>query len=524
MKEILRNKKVIIVSLASLIVVFILLITLKDSYAYYGGSNELPIIEATIGKLKPTIDKVYIEEENQLYTNNPNPNVTITWSDDNITEYCVTTESACTEFKLIDSNSKSVTNQITLTGEKEHTVNAYIKNKYGYTSAVKSSSITLDTTPPTISNLKTTEIQETSVTISFEGNDAMSGVSQYCYNTTNSNYKCDSMSNGVKKFTISGLESGTNYTVSVYLIDNAGNDNKANATQKQFTTISKSAGDVIIATSNSLETKEAMQARNDAIKAAGGKVEDDLRRFVGSYTNVTDNFICFGTVDQDQCKNDMDTYMYRIMGVDTSNRLKLIKATKIDNNGTTKFKWHNTYSTNTHWNESDLYKGLNGTLGGSNNYFIGNAKYSYMGDVTWTNLIDTSTYYYIGDTTNNTNPKVFQEESTSSFNNTKVGLMYLSDYLYASNADTNNWLFIKNGLNNQSNTGNGATDPSAEYEWTMTRYDYGGGNRPWYVYNDGTVDSSTVYNTWAVRPVFYLKSDVTIAGKGTLENPYMIAP
>ena len=56
------------------------------------------------------------------------------------------------------------------------------------------------------------------------------------------------------------------------------------------------------------------------------------------------------------------------------------------------------------------------------------------------------------------------------------------------------------------------------------QYDYGGGNRPWYVYNDGTVDSSTVYNTWAVRPVFYLKSDVTIAGKGTLENPYMIAP
>ena len=453
MKEKLKNKKVIVVSSTLLImtIIVLLVITLKDSYAYYGTSNELEIMKATIGKLKPTIDKVYIEEENQLYTNNPNPNVTITWSDDNITEYCVTTESACTEFKLIDSNSKSVTNQITLTGEKEHTVNAYIKNKYGYTSAAVQSSITLDTTAPTISSVTSTEITETSITVNVTGSDA-NGISQYCYSTTGSDYTCTNSNT----HTFNNLNSGQQYTFYFYLIDNAGNDNKASATQKQFTTISKSAKDVVVATSKSLESEEAMQKRNDAIKAAGGNVPDDLRRFVGTYEEVTDNFICFGTSDQNQCKQNMDTYMYRIIGIDTSGRLKLIKATKINNNGEATFKWHNMYSTNTPWNESDLYKGLNGT---SSKYFKGNAKYSYMQNAQWTNLISPATYY-IGDAPDGTNPNLFINERKSNFSSGNISLMYLSDYLYANNgnANTSNWLFIQNGLNrDDTNLGNGAS-------------------------------------------------------------------
>ena len=532
MKEKLKNKKVIIVSLISIIIFLILLLTLKDSYAYYGGSNELPIIEATIGKLKPTIDKVYIEDENKQYTNNPNPSVTIEWTDDNITEYCVTTESTCTDFKNIqEPNNKSitVTNQITLNSETNHTVNAYIKNKYGYISEVKSSSITLDTTAPTISNVTSTEITETTITVSVTGSDA-NGIKQYCYGTSQNDYTCTDSSN----HTFSNLSAGKEYTFWFYLVDNASNDNKANPTQKQFTTESKTAKDIIIANSSSLESEEEMQTRNAQINSAGGNVEDDLRRFVGDKTKVIDNFICFGTTDQTQCKNNMDTYMYRIIGIDTNNRLKLIKATKVKKGSQSTFSWHNTYSSNTTWENSDLYKGLNGQSPKSgdtytcNQCFGNGSEYSYMKDTQWTNLIVKPDKWYIGDSTDNTNPSLFQKERGSNITNgDKIGLMYLSDYLYANNgnANTSNWLFIQNGLNgNHSSLGNGATAPTAEIEWTMTRYGKSSSNYyAWYVYSSGTVDYDALHYAYAVRPVFYIDSSmINLKGTGIIEDPYYI--
>ena len=536
MKEILRNKKVIIVSLASLIVVFILLITLKDSYAYYGGSNELEIMKATIGKLKPTIEKVYIEEENKQYTNNPNPSVTIEWTDDNITEYCVTTESTCDVFtQLSELNSKSVTVPITLNGEGNHILYAYIKNKYGYTSLVSSDTITLDTTPPTISSLSTTEIKETSATIKVTANSGdVSGIKQYCYSTTGSGYKCENMVNEEITFTISNLKDGTDYTLSVYLIDNAGNEGKSSPTTHKFTTISagKPAKEAILANSpKSLESEDDFNARNAEIT---GNVKDDLRRFVGTYETVTDNFICFGTDDQETCKRNMDTYMYRIIGIDTQNRLKLIKATKVKKGSQSTFMWHNTYSSDTTWENSDLYKGLNGQSPKSgdtstcNQCFGNGSEYSYMSQDQWTSLISPVTYY-IGNSTATTNPQLFQNEIKEHFDSGKISLMYLSDYLYANNgnANTNNWLFIANGLNgNHSSLGNGATAPTAEYEWTMTRYGYGGGSyHARDVASFGAVSSDRLYNLLALRPVFYLIPAARITGgNGQIETPYMIAP
>ena len=51
MEEKLKNKKIIVVSSTLLImtIVVLLVITLKDSYAYYETSNELEIVNATIG-------------------------------------------------------------------------------------------------------------------------------------------------------------------------------------------------------------------------------------------------------------------------------------------------------------------------------------------------------------------------------------------------------------------------------------------------------------------------------------------
>ncbi len=519
MKKKLYEKRIVIsCGILLLVVVFTLIrMTLKDSYAYYGGSNELPIIEATIGKLKPTIDKVYIEEENKQYTNKTNPSVTIEWPDDNITEYCVTTGSTCDVFiQLSDLNNKSVTatNQITLSGDGLKTVNAYIKNKYGYTSAASSDTITLDTTAPTISSVASTEITETTITVSVSGDDT-NGISQYCYGTIQNDYTCiDS-----NTYTFSNLGAGKEYTFWFYLVDNAGNNSVTS--QYTFTTISKSAKDVIVATSKSLESEGAMQARNAQISGP----KDDLRRFVGTYQTVTDNFICFGTSDQNQCKQNMDTYMYRIIGIDTSGRLKLIKATKIVSDKSGIFEWCSWYSADIKWNASDLYKVLNNTDG--KKYFIGNIKYSYMSDSTWTNLISPVTYY-IGKATDSTNPNLFINERKDNFSSESISLMYLSDYLYANDgtANTDNWLFIQNGLNrDNTNLGNGATAPTAEDEWTMTRYGYysDGDNYAWTVYDNGPVDYDYVNNSYAVRPVFYIDSSrINLKGTGIITDPYYI--
>ena len=100
----------------------------------------------------------------------------------------------------------------------------------------------------------------------------------------------------------------------------------------------------------------------------------------------------------------------------------------------------------------------------------------------------------------------------------KIGLMYLSDYLYASgyysNADTNpqyksyysnkNWLY-------------------KGYEWTLTPYassDY----RAWSVTWGGYASEGNSDESFGSRPTFYLKSSVYVTGgNGSFDNPYTIA-
>ena len=284
---------------------------------------------------------------------------------------------------------------------------------------------------------------------------------------------------------------------------------------------SKKASDIVVRNPQ-IETLEHMEERNKEITEAGGEVQDDLRRFIGTYEQVTDNFICFGTDDEDTCKNNMDTYMYRIIGVDSQNRLKLIKATKIIKDDESTFTWTSDYSLDIKWNNSDLYQKLNNLDG--KNYFVGNDKYNYMNDNTWTKLISPTTYY-IGDSQNNTNPLLFVDERKSKFDNGSISLMYISDYLYASSVGVDNWLRIANGLNGTTNTPAEATDPVAENEWTMTRSGGGSGVvlHAWYVHFGGNVSTHQSPQMFAIRPVFYLKGSVNItSGNGDINSPYIL--
>ena len=101
-------------------------------------------------------------------------------------------------------------------------------------------------------------------------------------------------------------------------------------------------------------------------------LEGDGYRYVGENPN---NYVCFGTTDKATCTGNTDLYMYRIIGIfedDSGNEhLKLIKKETLD----TSYAWHSDSSADTDWNESDLYKGLNG------NYFLTNICKIYLGKI-----------------------------------------------------------------------------------------------------------------------------------------------
>ena len=98
----------------------------------------------------------------------------------------------------------------------------------------------------------------------------------------------------------------------------------------------------------------------------------------------------------------------------------------------------------------------------------------------------------------------------------KIGLMYLSDYLYAS------------GYYSSSDT----TNQSASYygnknwlykgpEWLLTFYDYGATHS--LIVNYGDTTNRNVDSSNSARPTFYLKSSVYVTGgNGSFDNPFTL--
>ena len=297
---------------------------------------------------------------------------------------------------------------------------------------------------------------------------------------------------------------------------------------------------------------------------SGGKLwqsglEGDGYRYVGSgaagdSTNPN-NFICFGTYDMSECTANQDKYMYRIIGVFAAdggeNHVKLIKYTQLDS----AYAWNDDNSVDIPWEDSDLYKGLNGR------YFLTNTNYDYLQDTTWSNRIENWTWNAVNtktyeDKTNNTD--YYKSSSTGIYLNemhktstgtlctnsnngaincnggtwtnpvAKIGLMYASDYVLSlgssalaltssSNSDT-----LATGWMHQNNNDT-FTDT---YDWTLARCGtFGGSFVAWRVHDSGSMADDFVNYAFGARPVFYLTCDVIITtnGDGSLENPFIIS-
>lgn len=262
----------------------------------------------------------------------------------------------------------------------------------------------------------------------------------------------------------------------------------------------------------------------------GNGAGDNSYRYSGANPN---NYVCFGS-DASSCPADN---LYRIIGV-IDGKVKLIKAdfassTLLGTNGdygssttpASTYKGSLTSVNTYYWNSSDEQNTWSIALLNTTNLntnFINNLS------ATWSNKIVTTTWKVGGglliDIIRQIPSMSYQNEistpaSTTTYN-AKIGLMYVSDYGFATAPSA--WTLTLENYNNTT-----ATNSNWMYighdEWTITR-DSDGPDSEFRVDKSGSVSSDLgAYNANGVRPVFNLESSVTyVSGDGTQSSPIRI--
>ena len=258
---------------------------------------------------------------------------------------------------------------------------------------------------------------------------------------------------------------------------------------------------------------------------------DNSYRFAGSNPN---NYVCFGS-DEATCPADN---LYRIVGV-FGDQIKLIKhdyanSDLLGTNG----DYHGDYgSLGSYYKGSkaqvdDYYWNLNGTNTWSeSNLNTVNLNQNYLNNIgsKWSNLIATHIWQVGGATYANVYSSPVKtaytyEVGASAANTTysaKIGLMYVSDYGYATSPE--NWT-TNLGSYDSTTVRNNNWMWMGVGEWTISRRS-DNTSHAFYVFSRGFMYSSYVNaDDFGVRPSFYLESSVVLnGGSGTSADPYRIA-
>ena len=274
---------------------------------------------------------------------------------------------------------------------------------------------------------------------------------------------------------------------------------------------------------------------------------DNSYRYAGASDEVN-NYVCFGS-NETPCPAEN---LYRIIGVLNDNgeyQVKLIKSdyTTSAMLGTDGRDYYGSYVDS--MGESSYYKGnmtqsdiaayrwnydTSVSTYGSNNWTTSefnkinlNTNYwNYLG-ATWQNLIASTTWHLGGMTSSSNTAKAFYdgERNNAGYGSNpttytdEIGLMYPSDYGYAAYPDA--WITDLYDYDNSSITSNNWLYMGL-YEWTITPSS-SSSNSVFLVYSIGSLTSSSAYSGRAVRPVFYLNSNVEYnGGSGTESDPFTL--
>ena len=384
-----------------------------------------------------------------------------------------------------------------LTSGATYYLRVYVTDSNGRTSSVATRTQATTYVNPSVSNVTASNITSDSITINVSASGGSNSISRYYYSSNNGSTWVNSTSSS---YTFTGLSPGTTYNFRAYVTDTAGHSSSQKSVSA--TTENPTLADYI---KNEVYQGDGVNDLyyHDGVGTYGYlEAGDNSYRYSGANPN---NYVCFGS-DAATCPNDN---LYRIIGV-FGNQVKLIKNTSIGNN-----YWSGSSSnTSNRWSESTLNTGtLNGTyLNGFGNTWISKIATTNwkVGGNTSANIIDVSV------------KQTYQNEIVSPAESTtysaKIGLMYVSDYGYAtspSNWNTNlssyssttvrnnNWLYLSSG-------------------WTISRLS-GFTIGVFSVSNTGNVFSYDAVSFGVVRPSFYLNSDVELeSGSGTQTNPYRL--
>ena len=277
-------------------------------------------------------------------------------------------------------------------------------------------------------------------------------------------------------------------------------------------------------------------------------------RYYGASPN---NYICLDMEGQSTCP---DKHLYRIIGSiyeekENTNRIKLIKATRLTDGTTKGFSWDytssgsysNIWATITSGNHSNsltsgasLMKLLNSGAwwNGTSGSYYNNSTTATTVNFTNYKLSDkaksyiTTSRYYLGGYESKdplTNETYGYERGTLRYNMNRplywegmVGLMYPSDYGYAAGNSCVNGTTLynyKGGCMNKD-----WLDISNTDQWAMSPRSAGGSGLVLFVGSSGYVDISYSRYVRSVHPVFYLSSSASISkGDGTLNAPYILS-
>ena len=158
---------------------------------------------------------------------------------------------------------------------------------------------------------------------------------------------------------------------------------------------------------------------------------------------------------------------------------------------------------------------------GNTKYYLGGKNATYNNGYTDTPL---QFYSYERKTQNTTSNEFYYGTNPNSWVG-KLGIMYLSDYGYASSNCENKRIYDENSSSNDIRTCNGTNwlYNIKVNEWLLPQLASGSGGA-FSVRSGGNANLNGVFDSqFAVRPVLYLISSTEITGgSGTLTDPYTL--
>ena len=472
-----------------------------------GGELEYNSINKTVNLLSNKSDNcyVYFDKYDGVWIDN----VSIT----NVTGSSVTLDISATSengsittyyYSLNDSEEYQETTSNPITINDLNTLTEYKISIYAIDSTNARSNIyevivsTTDESGPVINSVSVSDITSYGFTLTVDATSDVEIERYYFYiNGDGENYAGTSTT---PEYTFNTLTDNSNYTIIIFAENNNGI-----FSNKYSISITTEETPILLADYiKSLYTSQGVNGIYYHTSSLANSAGDNSYRYSGTNPN---NYVCFGS-DAIPCPSDN---LYRIIG-GFGNEVKLIKNTSIGN-----YYWSGSSSNyNNNWSNSTL------------NTDVLNASYLNALESKWSDKISIHSWSVGGMGSNNgyasgsnAQTAFHYEVESNSITNTylaKIGLMYLSDYYYGA-TDT---YWVRAGVNyNLAKSYDWLCLGSNE--WTISRISdrqYGVS----FVYVAGHVGNNNSYvSTYAVRPTFYLNSNVAyISGTGTSSDPIRI--